>query len=185
MYFVIVAAVCMFAVLTVYSSDIQGDLKNNILRMHIIANSNLEKDQDIKIKVRDEIIKSKNADCVTAQKTANSVLLRENVGYSAKAKYETCFVPKKEYKNIAMPEGEYHCLNVVLGSGKGENWWCIAYPPLCFTEAVIGEISEEAKRELKGKLTKDALETIIKSGDVTFKFKTVEEFQKILQYLKK
>ena len=88
-------------------------------------------------------------------------------------------MPEKEYKNIRLPEGIYDCIKVVLGEGKGENWWCIAYPPLCFTEEVFGEMSPDAKKQLTDTLSKETLDTIIKNNDINFRFKIVEIIQKL------
>jgi len=183
--FIIVILLCAFGIGMVYSADIQSDLANNLLRMHIIANSDNKKDQDIKIKVRNETLKADTYNLEEIEKVANSVLEQEKAGYNATAKYEIAYVPQKEYKNVALPEGYYNCLNITLGRGLGHNWWCIAYPPLCFTEEVFGDLSEAAKATLNSKLTRKSIETIIKNGDVNFKFKSVEEFQKFLKILSK
>jgi len=176
--------ICVFSIVMVKSCEIQDDLKNNLIRMHIIANSNRKDDQDIKIKVRDALILSGSYELNDLEKTANDILRKENANYTAKAEYKTCYVPQKEYKNIALPEGYYRCLNVELGRAAGKNWWCVAYPPLCFTESVFGEMSDDAKKILKNQLTKEALETIIQNENINYKFKTVEDMQKIINMLR-
>jgi len=181
--FFLMVLICLFGIEMVNSASIQEDLRDNLLRMHIIANSDSTFDQNIKIKVRNEMLNAKTYDLDELEVIANGVLERENAGYFAKAKLENCYVPEKEYKNIALPEGYYDCLNITLGKGVGHNWWCVAYPPLCFTEEVFGELSDDAKKTLYARLTRESMETIIKNGDVNFKFKTVEEFQKILRLL--
>jgi stage II sporulation protein R len=70
------------------------------------------------------------------------------MNYGAKATYENSYVPTKEYKSVLLPQGYYNCLKVVLGDGVGENWWCIAYPPLCYTESMFGDLSENGIEEL-------------------------------------
>ena len=136
----IVFLLCLFGLEMVKSEGITEDLQNNLLRLHIIANSDSENDQKIKLDVRDALLKMGEYDEQKLSKTANGMLEDLKTGYRAKICYRSRYVPVKSYKNIALPEGEYACLDVILGEGRGENWWCIAYPPLCFTEAVSGEM---------------------------------------------
>lgn len=172
---------CIFALSFIYATEIQADISENLLRMHIIANSNSQYDQSIKLFVRDELLKSttENPDLSQLTQEANTALSKAGAGYNAYIKTERCYVPEKEYKNIKLPEGVYNCIKVVLGNGSGENWWCVAYPPLCFTEDVFGDMSDAAKRELSERLDKETLDTIIKNGDINFRFKIVEFFQKL------
>lgn len=175
---------CFFAAEMVNSAKIQEDLRENLLRLHIIANSNSDYDQKIKLKVRDGLILSGSYDIEKLTEKANGILEREKSGYAARVCLQNRYVPQKIYKNIALPEGEYACIDVILGEGEGENWWCIAYPPLCFTEAVTGEMSESAKNELKKRLSEESLKTVLKNEDITYKFKIVEVFQKLMRFLK-
>ena len=94
-------------------------------------------------------------------------------------------MPEKEYKNIRLPEGKYTCLKVVLGEGMGENWWCIAYPPLCFCEEVFGEMTESSMELLENRLSPESFRAIVKDGNINFRFRIVEEFQKFKVYIKK
>lgn len=176
--------VCLFGLEMVKSAEIQDDLSKNLVRLHIIANSNSETDQKIKYDVRDGLLGLGSYDAEKLSQTANSILENEDAEYKAKVCYRERYVPEKSYKNIALPEGLYTCLDVVLGKGEGENWWCVAYPPLCFSEAVSGEMTEDAKKALKARLSGESLRTILKNEDVTYKFKIVEDFQKILIFLK-
>lgn len=173
--------ICLFAFTFVYATDIQADISNNIVRMHIIANSDSEYDQNMKIYVRNELLKntSGTSDISQLEAVANQALSKTDAEYPATVSRERCYVPQKDYKNIRLPEGIYNCVRVVLGDGMGENWWCIAYPPLCFTEEVFGEMSDEAKNRLACMLDKESLDTIVKSGNVNFRFKIVELIQKL------
>lgn len=174
-------ALCFLSITFIYGVDIQEDLSKNLLRMHVIANSNSEMDQNIKLEVRNEVLKNMTefADTNALCETANRTLLGLGASYLAQTKIEQCYVPEKEYKNVRLPEGIYTCVKVVLGSGEGENWWCVAYPPLCFTEEVFGDLSEEGKKYLAENLDREALDTIIKNGDINFRFKIVEMIQKL------
>ena len=174
---------CFFAAEMVKSYGIQQDLRENLLRLHIIANSDSAYDRKIKLDVRDRLIMSGSYDIDALSAQANALLHDMNAGYSARVCLQNRYVPQKVYKNVALPEGEYTCIDVILGRGKGENWWCIAYPPLCFTEVVTGEMSESAKKELKKRLSEESLKTILKNENVTYKFKIVEDFQKLMRFL--
>ena len=175
---------CFFAAEMVNSAKVQEDLRENLLRLHIIANSDSDYDQKIKLRVRDGLISANSYDIETLSEKANALLDSQNTGYSAKVCLQNRYVPQKIYKNIALPEGDYACIDVILGEGAGENWWCIAYPPLCFTEAVTGEMSDSAKNELKKRLSEESLRTVLKNGKITYKFKIVEGFQKLMRLLK-
>ena len=173
-------AFCLLSMLAVNAYDVHNDLSANLLRLHIIGNSNSERDQMVKLSVRDGVLKNINATSTLSDVTeiANGILKEADANYTASVQIRNRFVPKKEYKSIALPEGFYSCLDIILGSGNGENWWCIAYPPLCFTEEVVGEISKDGEKLLLKNLDKKTFNTIIKNGDVNFKFKIVELFQK-------
>jgi len=179
----LIFALCLCAVEMVRADGIQRELGEKLVRLHIIANSDSEYDQSIKIAVRDELLKTGSLKPEMLQETANGTLSRLGAEYGAEVDLKNRYVPQKTYKNVALPEGVYRCVDVVLGRGGGENWWCIAYPPLCFTEAVTGDMSDAAKEELKKRLSTESLNTILKNEDITFKFKIVEDFQKIMNFL--
>ena len=175
----------LFCISGVYADNIQADLSENLLRLHVIANSNSEEDQDIKLKVRDEILKvsTEDPDKAKIDTVVNEALARFGADYKGKTSVVRRFVPEKEYKSIRLPEGIYNCINVVLGEGNGENWWCVAYPPLCFTEEVFGELSENGKLLLENKLSKESFRAIIYDGNVNIRFKLVDEFLKLKNQL--
>ncbi|MBR4720257.1 MAG: stage II sporulation protein R [Clostridia bacterium] len=174
---------CLFGLGMTKSAQVQENLRENLIRLHIIANSDSDYDQKIKLNVRDELLRMGEYDAEKLSETANSILKDLKTGYGAEVCYRDRYVPEKTYKNIALPEGRYTCLDVVLGDGNGKNWWCIAYPPLCFTEALSGEMSEEAKKELKSRLSSESLSVILKNENMTYRFKIVEDFQKLIKFL--
>lgn len=182
---VFLTLLCIFSLSALYSCTVYENLSENLVRMHIVANSNSDYDQSIKLMVRDEIIKNTSSvpNPQQALDTAENVLSRLGADYDAKTSFERCFVPEKEYKNVRLPEGEYTCLKVVLGEGRGENWWCIAYPPLCFCEEVFGEMTESSMALLENRLDAESLRAIVNSGNVNFRFRIVEDFQKLKTYL--
>jgi stage II sporulation protein R len=184
----------MFILMTLlsasYSQQIMKDLNKNVIRLHILAQSNSEYDQKIKLEVRNEILKAvKNIDIknsseflFTAQNTANRYLSDNNISYRAKALKGKFYFPQKTYNNIVLPSGVYNGIRIVLGDGNGENWWCIMYPPLCVTES--GELNTDKNTELKLKdsLSSDTYELITNdSKKIKIKFKTVEFFNKLIE----
>ena len=120
------------------------------LRLHVRANSNSQIDQDIKYQVKDAVVnyltpfisecdsheKAENmllARLKGIEKVADSVLEQNGFSYRAKASVKVENFPTRFYGNLTLEEGFYKALIINLGSGEGDNWWCVVYPPLCFT----------------------------------------------------
>lgn len=177
----------------VYSQSVNEELSDNLLRLHVISNSNSECDIDLKYKVRDEILrivgdrKYKNREEVittvtTIEDEINQYLNKESIVYDCKIVCTTSQFPTKRYNNIIMPAGDYLCIKAVLGKGEGENWWCVAYPPLCFTESVMGDISKEGEEILKGSMSCNSYRMI--TSDVKYELKIIEVAKKIINMVK-
>lgn len=130
------------------SKDFTGD---NLIRLHVIANSDAVYDQKVKLMVRDDIIalmtpyfkeagSSKEARTIALehlpemQEIAAKRLGSLDMGYSADVEIGAAQFPTKSYGNFVLPAGEYEAVRVVLGDGKGKNWWCVLFPPLCFVD---------------------------------------------------
>ncbi len=190
---VILLAFEIFTVGTVYSNTITNEISQELLRMHILANSNTDFDQNVKIRVRDFVLKYIDKNDLKTKKDVidnvfiieneiNSFLYENKIGY--KASVLTSYSPflTKEYNNISIPRGVYNSLKIILGNGEGENWWCVAYPPLCFTEDVTGKISDEGELKLINTLNNETYKLIKKDNiEYKIKFKTVEIFNSIFK----
>ena len=173
-----------------------ADVTDKLVRLHIIANSDSVEDQDLKRKVRDEVIKQmspkfeglKDLNQVK-QVIADNVGLIENIaakvvadnrkGYGVKALLGNFDFPTKSYGNLTLPAGNYQALKIVLGNGEGQNWWCVMFPPLCFIDIAHGVVPTQTIDELKKSLNEDEyrLLTAAKTDeDIPFKlkFKIVE-----------
>lgn len=158
--------------LGVYVQAVSNDLQNEIIRLHILAKSNSDTDQKIKLAVRDEIINAVSdipitdtaAFLIVSERTANDYLISNNISYRAKAEYGTFTFPRKSYGNITLPAGKYRGVRIILDEGKGKNWWCVMYPPLCVTEK-----SEDASEALKKSLNDETYKIITKKPEVRFK----------------
>jgi len=179
-----------------YAQSIHKDLSNSFFRLHILANSDTEEDQNLKYLVRDEIVSYMNTLCISntskedAIELANSHLadfkqiaekvVQEN-GYSYPVKVEVgnFTFPTKFYGNLALPAGSYDALRITIGKAEGQNWWCVLFPPLCFVNETTGIAEEETMEKIEENLTEDemAFITTEDTQSVCFKFKLVEWMQ--------
>lgn len=154
---------------------------NKIIRFHVIANSNSEEDQELKLKVRDEIIKSLNQKLQESEnisesrkilhdnmdfieETAHRTLLKNGYIYPVKANLGMTWIPEKTYGSLTFPAGEYEALNVIIGEGEGENWWCVLYPPLCLIDSSKPNEEIDIDKSLSI-LTKDQYQMVINAAD--------------------
>lgn len=147
---------CGFIFMININSNKQINTNEEYFRIHIRANSNSELDQNVKYIIKDNVVDFVTPyliDCDTKQKSVevlSSLLTQiENVcdrqlklngfNYTSKAKIEEELFPTRSYDNITLEQGVYEALIVELGEGKGDNWWCIVYPPLCFVNNKSGD----------------------------------------------
>lgn len=141
------------------------DVKDSLIRFHVIANSDNEDDQNLKIKVKNEVIdylypylnKSVSVDesrkiiqdnMENVKKIAEDIIRNNNYDYSVKVELDRENFPDKSYGNIILPQGNYEAFRIIIGSGEGKNWWCVMFPPLCFVDETKAEI-EYGKTENK------------------------------------
>lgn len=173
--------------------NIQSQISQKILRFHVLGNSDDKADQDVKLRVRDAVGKyiepklEESKDINTTRKivndnmdgiieTANSVLKENGFSYKATGRIKNTDFPEKTYGQYTFPEGEYEALQIVLGEGKGHNWWCVLYPNMCFKGSVYEESADEDEN-LKEVLTADEYKEVFNTGKFTIKFKFLEYFK--------
>ncbi|ABN53139.1 MAG TPA: stage II sporulation protein R [Hungateiclostridium thermocellum] len=183
-----------------YSENVSSGLADNIIRLHVLANSDSPEDQQLKRDVRDVVInfmkdKLKNVKDVETTKriieenseaikqVALSEIRRQNKDYDVTVMFGKYPFPTKVYGDISLPTGNYQALRVVIGNGEGQNWWCVLFPPLCFVDATHGTVPDSVKDDLKEVLSEEEyyLITAQDEGDdieIEIKFKIVEMFQK-------
>ena len=136
---------------TYFVAAAQG-VRDNVVRLHILANSDSEVDQRVKLRVRDALLE-KNTELLTCGVNAENArayfdkckdelletvykVLKENgFDYGAEITLEKEYFETREYGELTFPAGEYMALRVVLGDGEGHNWWCVMFPPLCVPAA--------------------------------------------------
>ena len=194
-----VKSACIAFVLVVIYSLIPfqaqcGNISNDVFRLHILANSDSEYDQNVKLKVRDRVLEyskslfesasskeeaesliSQNLDNIThvAQNELQNLGCDQNVRAEIKKMYFTT----RYYDSYTLPSGMYDALRITIGSGKGHNWWCVMYPSICISAA--SEQDEKAKQALD-----DGEYDIIKNEKYSYKFKVVELFEKLCSCFK-
>ena len=147
------AGLCLISIILIIIFVPLGSSEKQVeyLRIHIRANSNEQVDQEVKYKVKDEIVDAlipllsdvdsfekatkvieNNFDYI--ESVANSVLEKEGLSYKSSAQIKNEYFPTRTYENVTLEEGYYDALIVNLGSGEGNNWWCIVFPAFCFTK---------------------------------------------------
>ena len=188
-----VIGMCVTSALRVYSKEIVEGISNSVVRLHIVANSNSDDDQALKLKVRDEVIKKLEPLLVNSKSTKETKnIIRSNIAliedeaektikkygytYSVTANLDSYDFPAKQYGNAQFPKGKYDALKIVIEKGKGNNWWCVLYPALCFTENPDGTLPEESEKKLKNTLSHNEYDVVTSNSKINFKFKIVEWF---------
>ena len=167
------------------------NVSDNVFRLHILANSDSETDQNLKLCVRDKVLEYteclyKNADNLqnaeqltkeSLQDIANVAqreVLDNGYSYQVKAEVRKIHFDTRCYENVTMPSGDYEALRITIGEGKGHNWWCVMYPSLCVGAATNYE-------ELKDKTTDNEYK-MMTDGGYDVQFKVVEYFQNIVNF---
>ncbi len=147
------------------------EIPQEVLRLHIPANSDSEYDQAVKLKVRDYILEEYGAQlsgCVSREEAVEAVrrllpdiekscceyLSQQGADYGARAELTEMYFTTREYENVTLPAGDYLALRITLGSGEGHNWWCVMFPPLCIPMA-SEPIDEDV---IPGDFTSDRIE---------------------------
>lgn len=177
------------------AEQLQTDIASGIVRLHIVANSDRDSDQKVKLAVRDALICAEKEifpDGIKSElteeekekieKMAETVLVKNGMYYGAKAEVGNWYFPTKKYDNITLPAGNYDGVRVVLGAGEGKNWWCVMYPPLCFTESAMGKADAKSRYILKESMPEFGYEMITENSiKVLPAFKLVELWSDIKQ----
>lgn len=180
-----------------YAQNISTEIANSVFRLHVIANSDSKEDQDLKYKVRDNLLKYMNEICKNCSTKEEAISLAEKnkenfkqiaintiksegFSYNVNINIGNFEFPTKDYGDISLPAGLYDALRVEIGEAKGQNWWCVMFPPLCFVDISSGVVPNESKEVLQDNLTEEefALISDKSSDEIQFKFKLLELFNK-------
>ncbi len=182
---ILMSVVCALMCAVSYSAETNARLSRDIVRLHIIANSDLPEDQALKLKVRDAVLSATSASASKEdvsslveryEAIARDELLKNGCDCPVHAEYGKYYFPTKEYGALTYPAGEYDAVRIVIGEGKGQNWWCVLFPPLCYVKGSVN--SEDAAKSLKEMLSPEDYRLITSgknaSPGVKIKFKLVE-----------
>ena len=191
---VLTAFVLSFIITQTFFTAQCEEIPENLLRLHILANSDSEEDQNLKIKVRDHILENstelfKSADnkieAVHITKTNLEKIVDDaqqyvySLGYNYEVNGEIVqdmYFDTREYDNFTLPAGRYDAFRITIGKGEGHNWWCVMFPPMCFSVA-------EDSGDLSQALTEEQLEITENQPKYEYKFKIVEVYNEIKEKL--
>ena len=180
-----------------YVTAVSSGISDSIFRLHVIANSDSDEDQALKLKVRDSLLEYMNSLCSSTSskeeamrianehiddltKIAQDVIAQNGYNYSVDVSVGSCDFPTKEYGDVSLPAGTYDALRVKIGSASGRNWWCVMFPPLCFVDVSSGIVPDESKEILHDTMSDEEYDLVTSSdsdSELTFKFKLVEFFE--------
>ena len=190
--------VTVFLLTGAWAANTQGELADRVVRLHVIANSDSEEDQALKLQVRDavlartEAILRASADRGEAEsrlaaalpeleRLAEETVAANGFDYSVTAELAETSFPTKDYDGFSLPAGKYLALRLIIGQGAGKNWWCVVFPPLC--TAAASEVPETA---LAAGLTEDQVSLMTGDDDgYVLKFKVVEWWEELWQKLER
>lgn len=170
------------------------ELRQNVLRLHIIANSDSVEDQDLKLAVRDEILKNSvdifkecnnletalntaNLKTEELKDIANGVIKANGFDYESTVSVGDSYFNTREYDDFTLPAGTYKSLTVKLGNAQGKNWWCVVFPCVCVPSASEASLSDT--------VPDSAAQTAENASKYTVKFKTVEIYEQIKKIFSK
>lgn len=184
-------ATCLITNISVFSNQCDS-IRDKMLRMHVIANSDSKEDQELKLKVRDAVLtKGKEIfdGSVTAdeakeritpytdllEETAKEVVMSEDFNYDVNVTVQKEFFKTRTYdSSVTLPAGYYTAVKVVIGEGQGQNWWCIMFPPMCLPAA-------EAECSVNDVLNRDENNIVSHGEKYKFKFKIIEICEEIFK----
>lgn len=202
---ILAAIICGLIITTVvtfagerYSKAVTDGLAENFIRFHLLANSDTVEDQQMKEHIRDVVLAYmspllKDSESIAKtreiiidetpniERIALDVIKKWGKEYTVSIRLEKADFPTKEYGDISLPAGEYEACRIIIGEGKGQNWWCVMFPPLCYVDITSGIVPSEQKEKLKESISQEEYDLITKSNQdmpIKFKFKIVEMFNK-------
>ena len=187
----IYTTICAFS----YAENVSYDISESVFRLHVIANSDSKEDQDLKYKVRDNLISYMNNICKNCNNKEEAIkiatkhkedfkeialkTIKDNgYSYDVNISIGNFHFPTKDYGDISLPSGYYDALRVEIGEAKGQNWWCVMFPPLCFVDISSGVVPEESKEQLEDDLSEEEFALVSEDSkpQIKFKFKILEFF---------
>jgi stage II sporulation protein R len=180
--------VCIIATVS-FENSCKG-IREEILRLHVIANSDEDYDQELKLKVRDSLLRcgetvfSGSEDIISAQGklqqntdkllySAEEIIRESGYDYDVKIELARSYFPTRVYDDITLPAGYYKAVRVIIGEGKGKNWWCIMFPPLCLPAAT------DNKEVISEYLSGDEMKIVTSNPEYEIRFWLIEKYYDI------
>jgi len=178
-----------------YSNAVSKNISDSVFRLHVIANSDSDEDQNLKYLVRDklidymnslsqniyskdEAIKIANENKDEFYNIAKSVIIDNGFNYDVNVEIGNFSFPTKNYGDISLPAGFYDALKVEIGNSSGQNWWCVIFPSLCFVDVSEGIVPKDSKETLQENMHEEDYNLISSDNlEYKFKFKLVELFE--------
>lgn len=184
--FLLFIYICISAIS--YVTAVSRDIEQSVFRLHVIANSDSEEDQNLKYKVRDNLIEYMNDICkdVTNKDDAINIAkehtdefltiaqdtIKENgYDYNVSIEIGNFSFPTKNYGDVSLPAGYYDAIRVKIGKAEGQNWWCVMFPPLCFVNVSAGIVPDESKELIKQELTEEEYSIVTNEDNANIQFK--------------
>ncbi|MBB2181351.1 stage II sporulation protein R [Lachnospiraceae bacterium MD1] len=204
-YLLFILIFCGFSMWVIKTSSMkrasfQDSLADEIIRFHVIANSDSREDQELKLTVKDTLVKHlapslSNAQDLTQardilsdnldniQALAEDIIRENGYPYEVSVSLEkNCYFPLNVYGDYVFPPGKYEALRVKIGEAKGKNWWCVMFPPLCFVDETYCIVDEKSGEKLKHVLTDEEYEALVsQKPKVKVKLKLLEKLKKLLK----
>ena len=185
--------ICAFS----YVNPVSSNIQNSVFRLHVIANSDSDEDQNLKYIVRDSILNyintisenshskddviqlaKENLDAI--KNIAQQTIYQNGYSYEVSVDIGNFAFPTKTYGDISFPAGFYDALKVQIGEAQGQNWWCVMFPPLCFVDVTSGIVPDDSKENIKNNLSQEEYNLLSENTpDINFKFRIVEMIQNI------
>jgi len=182
---------------SIHAVKIQKEIASQILRFHVVANSDSVIDQSLKLVIKDTLTNALKPELKSAhtlddarqiiehnlsnlESLSNQVIKEHGFSYETKASITKGYFPLKVYGDLSLPPGEYEAIRIELGDANGQNWWCIMYPPLCFVDSTYSVVPDSSKEQLKELLSEEEYHSIFAKKEVKIKvrFKLFSLFQR-------
>lgn len=191
----VITAVISWRLQLTAQAKTQEHLAQEVLRFHILANSDSDEDQALKMEVKEKVLdylEENVPDGLDVDETkewmrrhteelenvAGDVIAAEGKDYTVSAAVTTCYFPEKTYGDVTFPAGNYEALRIEIGAAKGHNWWCVLYPNLCFLDSTNAVVPKEGKMKLKNVLTEKEYSQVTAQSDFKIKWYFPERFKR-------
>ena len=185
----VIAVLCSMAS---FSQQCQN-IRESVFRLHVLANSDSQEDQALKLRVRDRILLESEhlMDGVSSREQAEQIvkqhlpeleaaakdeIQRQGYDYPVEIRLENTYFNTRQYDTVTLPAGQYDALRVLIGSGEGHNWWCVMFPPMCLPAA-------EDPKQIEDVLSPQETDIVEGGEQYEVKFKVVEWFEEIQNYI--